>query len=107
MPFTGDEGTFMKRSDAKTLIQNHQISQKAGSVKGGFFGKNKIAAILDQPNCIGIRYYHAVRTVDNKPTPVIVIVGEDAAGAAMSDGLLLEEGPLCPPFCPKVNALDA
>ena len=104
MPFTGNEGTIISPPQAKTMITNYQNSPSFQNLKGGFYGKNKILAILNQANCVGIRYYHA-HNASNQP--VIVLVGEDNAGNNLSSGVLINDGPLCPPFCPTSNALDA
>ncbi len=104
MPFTGNEGTFVTRAEARTMTQSFQNSTSFNSIKGGFYGKNKILAILNQPNCVGIRYYYGM---NDKGEPVIVLVGEDNKGMCMSDDNVLELGPFCPPFCPESNSLDA
>ena len=103
MPFTGNEGTVISRAQALTMINNFQGSPAFQNIKGGFYGKNKILSILNQPNCVGIRYYHA-HNASNQP--VIVLVGEDNAGSCMTNAVLINDGPLCPPFCPTMNALD-
>ncbi|MBI3363775.1 MAG: hypothetical protein HY033_02590, partial [Ignavibacteriae bacterium] len=82
MPFTGNEGTIITRAQARTMIQSFQNSASFQNVKGGFYGKNKLLTILNQPNCVGIRYYHAM---NDKGEPVIVLVGEDDKGKCMSD----------------------
>jgi len=103
MPRNPDDGTIIKRSDALTMIQSFQNSASFNTIKGGFYGRNKILAILNQPNCIGIRYYHGM---NGKGEPIIVLVGEDDKGKCLSDDMVLELGPVCPPWCPDSNALD-
>jgi hypothetical protein len=49
-----------------------------------------------------LRYYHAKKDTGEH---VIVLVGEDANGKAMSDGILGDWAPTCPPICP-INGLD-
>lgn len=103
MQFTGKEGKGISVQKAKTLIKSFQNSKGAGKIKGGFYGKIGLAKILNQRGCVGIRYYHAV---DAKKQRTIVLVGADKYGASMTKGFILEEGPLCPPWCDHSNALD-
>ena len=103
MPFTGNEGTQITRVQAKGMIEKFQQSGQYKNIKGGFFGRKILLAILNQPNCVGIRYYHSL---DAKSQPTLVLVGEDQNGTILSDGILGEEGPLCPPWCGVANPLD-
>lgn len=60
--------------------------------------------ILDQPGCIGVRYYRALNA-DGDPS--MILVGVDQAGDDMTAGLLLDGIFLCPPFCPGGNVLNS
>jgi hypothetical protein len=103
MPFTGKEGTPVSREVARTLIKKFQQSTLFQGVTSGFIGREILLSILNQPNCVGVRYYHALDTAGQ---PTIVIVGEDKSGALQRDGILGEEFPLCPPFCWTANGLE-
>lgn len=103
MPFTGDEGVQITRAEAAAMIKNFQKSDQFRDIKGGFFGRKILLAVLNQPGCVGIRYYHAL---DAKNQPTLVLVGEDGQGSELSDGILAEIGPLCPPWCGNSNSLD-
>ncbi len=100
-----DDGKQITRSVARAMIQNFQktLYFENNKIKGGFLGRNQVLAVLSQPACAGIRYYHALNS-DGQHT--IVLVGEDLNGNSLSDGVLSDEGPLCPPWCPHSNALD-
>jgi hypothetical protein len=110
MPVNADSGKSILKQEAKALIQrfrdNDALYQEGDTVKGirgGFYGKNKILAILNQPDCIGLRYYHGVNSSGQL---VVVLAGEDSSGTGL-DGVLVNEGPLCPPFCSITNSLDS
>lgn len=104
MPLLPSHDHSVTKTDAQRFIKNFRANQSIGNIKGGFFGKDALLKILDQPGCVGIRYYYAKR--DNGD-PVLVLVGENATGASLSDGVLAENPPLCPPNCPSADALDA
>ncbi len=105
MAFTGDEGTIESLASAKAMIKSYQATQASGFIKGAFYGKNKLMSILNQPNCVGIRYYFG-RNSSNQQ--IIVIVGADANGNDLTNGMILEQGPLCPPICSSpTTAVDA
>lgn len=109
MPANADSGNIIATPNAKTLINNfranstyYEKDHPVRGVKGAFYGKNKILAILNQPNCIGLRYYFGL---NGNGQLVIVLSGEDSNGAGLN-GVVVEEGPLCPPFCGRSNTLD-
>lgn len=105
MPQSPDDGLVISRAAAKQMIQNFQASPIYADqrIKGGFYGRNKINSLLNQTDCVGIRYYYAL----SNGKLVITLVGEDKTGECLSDTVVIDEGPLCPPWCPGSNALDA
>ncbi|HEV8539111.1 MAG TPA: hypothetical protein VGR15_09365 [Bacteroidota bacterium] len=102
-----DDGKIITREQAKSMILKYQGStdlfNSSGATKGGFYGRNKILSILNQANCIGLRYYYALNASNQL---VIALVGEDRDGNVMSGGTVINEGPLCPPVCGTTNFLD-
>ena len=96
MPFTGSEGSAISRDVARTLINNFQQSALFQDIKGGFIGRDILLKILEQQDCVGVRYFFALNDSD---LPTIVLVGEDSKGVLQADGTIAEEFPLCPPFC--------
>lgn len=91
------------------------------SEKGGFFWGEGIEAILAQPGCVGLRYYHGV---DENGNYQIVLVGVDGNGndiltasssrrkragavarAAGDEAVILDRHWQCPPWCPPDIAL--
>lgn len=104
--FTGKEGSFVPDSLLKKWIQKHQDHHE---VKAHFFGKEILTNILNEPGCMGIRFYHAI---DDKGQKTLVIVGADEKGvniwssAKAGKGKLKAVSPMgadqakpCPPYC--------
>ncbi len=60
--------------------------------------------ILAQPGCVAVRAYPAL-TEEGQAT--LVLVGVDAAGNDLVDGVLVEFGEPCPPYCSDPNDLNA
>lgn len=96
MAFTTNEGEFISLADAISWTTNYRGSQYDNGTKSQFYGKSKIAQILQQPGCTGLRIYYAI---DNTDTPVLVLVGTNIDGNDLQTGLILERGFPCPPAC--------
>ena len=104
--FTGKEGSFIPEARLKKWIQQHQDHHE---VRAHFFGKQILMNILNEPGCVGIRFYHAI---DDKGQKTLVLVGADAKGVSIwssskaAKGKLKAVRPLggdqsfpCPPYC--------
>ena len=109
-----------KDSQRITLFEAVELTQRyrkaaPASEHGGFFWAEGFRDVLDQPGCIGLRYYHGL---DDDGQYRIVIVGVDASGAdivkpgkqrASAQGakaavgeataVLLDRSWPCPPMC--------
>lgn len=90
------------------------------SEKGGVFWGEGIEAMLAQPGCVGLRYYHGI---DENGDYQIVLVGVDGNGndiltkgslrkrsvatasAAGDEAVILDRHWQCPPWCPPDIAL--
>lgn len=123
--FTGNEGRFLKSSEAEELKKAYR-DKKADlkddeCVRSEFFGIHNLQQILNQPGCVGIRVYQAKRQekLNGKDhvIPRVVLVGVDEKGedirklapldkAGMKDMVSdegrdgeLGDGPVCPPHC--------
>lgn len=97
--------------EAVALTQRYRKASPA-SEHGGFFWGEGIQAILAQPGCVGLRYYHGL---DAQGAYQIVLVGVDGNGnditksattskkralaAADSGAVLLDRHWPCPPWC--------
>jgi hypothetical protein len=87
---------------ASDLTHRYQESEEFNGVYGGFFGKNAIQEILDQQDCVGIRYYYGL-TIENQP--VLVLVGVTADNVDMVGGKLAELSLPCPDLCDNSSQL--
>lgn len=101
---TGHEDHRISLNDAATLTMNFRSTTGAteNTILGEYFGKDALAAALNQEKCIGLRIYYGKR---GDGTPVLVLVGVDPSGSDMTSGLVLENGFPCPPICDSGNSL--
>ncbi len=95
MSFTGNENHDITLKEAAEWTANYR-EQNVGAIKAHFFGADAIQAILNQPNCVGIRIYYALDTEGAKQ---LIVVGADARENDLYEGLLAERSKPCPPFC--------
>ena len=92
----GGTANMLIANSKGNLRTNLAANSKASKVTGGTFSRRAFESILNQPGCIGIRYYFAQ---NNDGTPTIVLVGVNAQGQAMTSGLYMEGAAPCPPYC--------
>ena len=102
--FTGNEDHSISLDEAATFTFNYRQKAAPGAKIGGFFGERAIQDILDQENCVGIRYYPGEM---KDGTPVLILVGVDKDGNDLYDGLLAERAMPCPPKCGYLNPLNS
>lgn len=100
----GHEDHSISLSDAAEMTARYRAQMAPGQIKGGFFGRDALEAILNQENCIGIRYYYGL---DDSNKQVMVLVGVDTDENDMVNGELAERSLLCPPFCNDSNVLNS
>ncbi|MBA4313143.1 MAG: hypothetical protein C0417_11000 [Chlorobiaceae bacterium] len=89
--------------EASKLTGKYREQAEIGAIKGGLFWKEYVQKLLDQPGCVALRYYYAL---DDKGNPTIVLVGVDGDGNDMTNGIILEISPFCPPICSISNSLN-
>ena len=77
---------------------------RGGSQKGGLFLRAELDQLLAQPGCSGLRYYYGRNTGGEE---TLIMVGVDKEGNDMTQGIMLEESFLCPPWCGAANALNS
>jgi hypothetical protein len=58
------------------MVKDYQVANPT-DVKGYFIGNDILKKIMDQPCCVGIRFYNAYNEMGNK---TLVCVGVDEAG---------------------------
>jgi hypothetical protein len=96
--------------------ENHSITLAAASVMtkayrdaninpliGGFFGKDAIQAILDQADCVGLKFYFALKNGNL----TLVLCGAKANQDDLYQGLLADECNPVPPCNSSNNPLNS
>lgn len=99
---TGNEGEIITIEEAVKYTKKYKDSEGASAIKAEFFGKNSLSEILNQENCVGIRFYFGKQENGNLN---IVAVGCGADGEDQYEGIILEKAEPCPPFCSKNSPL--
>jgi hypothetical protein len=77
---------------------------RGGPHKGGMFLRAELDQLLAQPGCAGLRYYYG-RKGDGQDS--LILIGVDKEGNDMTQGIMLEESFLCPPWCGAANSLNS
>lgn len=67
------------------------------------FGITSMNALLSQTGCTALRIYHGKQT---DGTIHAILVGVNEKGEDITEGILLEEGNRCPPYCPPTSILS-
>ncbi len=102
MSYTGYEDHSITLQDAADLTSNYRTSHP-GAIKGFYYSKQAITAILNQTDCVGIRIYYGE---DDLGVSKLVIAGVKADEDDMETGLLAEFGNPCPPHG-SANSLNS
>jgi len=89
--------------DAQKLTENFRAENEVKSPIGGMFEKESVLAVLNQPECVAMRYYFGI---DDNNKKVLIIVGVDLQGNDMIDGIIIEKAFPCPPYCGDINSIN-
>jgi hypothetical protein len=89
---------------ARQLTRNFREFSSGSDIHGGLFDKESVLAVLQQPDCVAMRYYYGI---DEYSKSVLVIVGVDKKGNDILNGVIIEKAFPCPPYCGDINALNA
>jgi hypothetical protein len=91
--------------DAGVMTANYR-AQNPGAVIAGFFFAQAITSLLNQPGCVGIRYYYAIA---NDGSEQLVLAGVDANGNDLvgQNNVCIDMSCPCPPFCSTNNILNS
>ena len=100
----GHENHEISLAEAAEFTQRYREQMSSSQIKGGFFGRDALSAILNQENCIGIRYYYGL---DENNKQVLVLVGVDHEENDLFNGELAERSLMCPPYCGINNELNS
>jgi hypothetical protein len=100
-------GKKISKNQARQWTSSYQ--QNGKGAKSVMFEKADLLALLNQPECEGLRIYNAI-DVDNSEQPfTMFLVGTKADGTnllpsseeALNETYFIwDDGQLCPPFCP-------
>lgn len=71
--------------------------------KAFFIGRNQLAKILSQEDCIGIRIYNGYDAIAG--TMNQVYVGVDSSESDMTSGIILDRSSVCQSVCDNSSAL--
>jgi hypothetical protein len=104
MSFNGNEGEFVTLNDASRWTANYRNTIQPGDVIAFAAGKEKLIELLNQDECLGARIYYGIGDDGQKN---LVIVGVDANGDDMENGLIIDRFFPCPQFCSKKNNLNS
>lgn len=100
--FTGNENHDIPLSEAAHMTANYR-NANPGQTKGHYFGGTAIQSVLSQAGSVGVRIYYALK---DDGTKQLVVVGVNADGNDLTDGIILDFSVACPPICGSVNALN-
>ncbi len=89
---------------ARDLTKNFRNQHSSQDTISGLFDKETVLSVLNQENCVAMRYYHGINEEDKN---VVVIVGVDEQGYDMLNGIIIEKAFPCPPFCGDINDLNS
>lgn len=98
LPFDPARDHRISRETAASLIQAFQAQAPAGAHHASAFGRSAFEQLLAQPGADGIRAYRA-QHADGSQTLVMVAVDADGQDLATADGVFVQNGSDCPPFC--------
>jgi hypothetical protein len=104
MAFNGDEGTVVSLNDASRWTGNFRKAFPSDEIIAHFVGKDKLNMILEQDDCMGIRFYYGIGD-DGKKN--LIAVGATSDQNDMVDGIILERFLPCKPACSDVNILNS
>jgi len=104
MSFTGNEGTVITLADGATMTADYRATITPGDTIALAVGKNKLASILSQSGCMGIRMYYALDSLGNNQ---LVLVGVDSNGDDMTAGVIVDRLLPCPSTCSSKNSLNS
>ena len=106
MPLPQKNNQKISLDEASKLTAAYRSTlQKPDDVLGGLVWKDELQKLLEQPGCVAMRYYYALKDEE----PVLVLVGVDGNGNDItgSGSVILEWIDRCPPYCPAPNSLNS
>jgi len=102
MKLDKNSGVLIKESRAIALTHTFQ-SKNPKTNKAYFIGSELIKKIMEQESCIGIRIYNGFDAENEENNKVLV--GVNAEGEDMVEGLIADELVPCPDNCSRKSSL--
>ena len=100
--FTGNEDHRISLKAAAKLTKKHRHIAGLQAIKGEYFSKAALLAILNEPHAVGVRIYYGMDGL----IPKLVLVGVTANGSDLVNGYIAEHSISCPPHCSIANELN-
>lgn len=98
-----DNTHVISLDEAKAMTHAYQNAQQfQGLTVASMIDKEAYQLVMAQSECVNIRTYFAL---NNEGTLTIVVVGVNANGEDMTDGVLLNMATNCPIYCPEKSEL--
>ncbi len=104
MSFTGNEEHSITLADASVLTERFRDNMPWDDTIAEFFGKAALLEILEQEDCVGIRFYYGF---DDQMRPSLVAVGAKPNQDDLVNGFIAETGRRCPVYCSTPNDLNS
>ena len=102
MSFNPNQDHSISLAEAAVLTKAYRDANPGAKI-GGFFGKVAIETILNQPNCVGLKYYFAIENGE----PTLVLCGAEANQDDLYLGSLAENDDADPPNSSTPNPLNS
>ena len=103
MTFDPNKDYSISLAAAATMTKDYR-DNNAGECIGGFIGKATIQSILNQPNCVGLKYYFAEDGAGNR---TLVVCGAEANQDDMYTGIIGDHPEVDPPASSTPNPLNS
>lgn len=103
MAFKGTEGEFISLDEAGAMTAAWRNGGN-GDIKGVFFGRDNIEALLNQEGSMGIRMYFAEN--DNGDKTLVLVSADENGSDMLSTGKVLDHSIPCPADCSPQNVLN-
>ncbi len=88
---------------AAAMTKAHRDGGTHRTGDSGAFNAKAVLELLQQPGCVGLRYYRG-RTKTGEAS--MVLVGVDGEGNDMVHGIVIDHSLPCPPWCSDGNVLN-
>jgi hypothetical protein len=104
MSFNGNEGKEVTLDEASAWTSNYRKTISVGDTLAHFVGKDQLMKILDQAECVGVRYYYGI---DEEGAKILIAVGVTSDENDMTEGIIIDRMIACPPRCSTRNSLNS